>query len=97
MPSYAILHPNTILRLKSHCTEFPGIEIFSLKGARLKDIAYANDIALMAHSLAKLQLLIDCLKRFCEEVGMEVNVDNTKGMIFSRHRAGPRVCLTALI
>jgi hypothetical protein len=47
----------------------------------------------MAHSLAELQLLVDCLKRFCTEVGMEVNVDKTKGMIFSRPRAGPRVCL----
>jgi hypothetical protein len=51
----------------------------------------------MAHSLAELQLLIDCLKRFCTEVGMEVNVDKTKGMIFSRPRAGPRVCLSTLI
>ena len=77
--------------------ECPGIGVFSLKGLLLKDITYADDIALMAHSLAELQLLIDCLKRFCAEVGMEVNVDKTKGMICSRPRAGPRVCLSALI
>ena len=77
--------------------EFPGMGFVSLKGAQLKDFTYADDIALMAHSLAELQLLKDCLKRFCAEVGMEVNVDKTKGMICSRPRAGPRVCLSALV
>jgi hypothetical protein len=48
--------------------ECPGIGFFSLKGARLKDITYTDDISLMAHTLAELQLLIDCLKRFCTEV-----------------------------
>ena len=76
--------------------ECPGIGFFSLKGVLLKDITYADDIALMAHSLAELQLLIDCLKIFCAEVGMEVNVDKSKGMIWSRPRAWPRVCLSAL-
>jgi hypothetical protein len=76
--------------------ECPGIGVFTLKGGLLKDITYADDIALMAHSLAELQLLIECLKWFCTEVGMEINVDKTKGMIFSRPRAGPRVCLSAI-
>jgi hypothetical protein len=75
----------------------PRNSFLSLTGARLKDITYANDIALMAHSLAELQLLIDYLKRVCTEVGMEVNVDITKGMICSRPTTGPRVCLSALI
>jgi hypothetical protein len=52
--------------------ECPGIGVFTLKGGQLKNITYADDIALMAHSLAELQLLIDCLNRFCTEVGMEV-------------------------
>jgi hypothetical protein len=80
--------------------ECPGIGVFTLKGGRLEDITYADDIALialMAHSLAELQLLIHCLKRFCTEMGMEVNVDKTKGTIFSRPRACPRACLSALI
>jgi hypothetical protein len=33
--------------------------IFALKGGRLKDITFADDIVLMAHTLAELQLLID--------------------------------------
>jgi hypothetical protein len=77
--------------------ECPGIGVFTFKGGWLKDVTYTDDIALMAHSLAELQLLIDCLIRFFTEVGMEVNVDKSKGMLFSRPEAGPRFCLSALI
>jgi hypothetical protein len=62
-----------------HAKECLGIGVFTLKGGRLKDITYASNIALMGNSLAELQLLIDCLKRFCTEVGMEVNIDYTSG------------------
>jgi hypothetical protein len=74
----------------------PRNRFFSLQGERLKYVTYADDRVIMAHSLAELQLLKDCLKRFCVEVGMEVNVDKSKGMICSRPRAGPGVCLSAL-
>ena len=66
--------------------ECPGIGVFTLTGGRLKDITYADDTALMAHSLAELQLLIDCLKKNCTEVGMEVNMDKTKGMFFPNQK-----------
>jgi hypothetical protein len=50
-------------------------DFFTLKGGRLKDITYTDDKVLMAHTFTELQLLIDYLKRFCTEVGTEIDVD----------------------
>ena len=68
--------------------ECPGIGVFTLKGGRLKDITYADDIALMVHSLAELQLLIDCLKKNARKWGWRSIWIKLRGCFFQT-KSGP--------
>ena len=51
-------------------------------GEGVPDLAYADDITLLAKSAAELQLLIDAVDAYCRLVGMELSKDKTKVMVF---------------
>jgi hypothetical protein len=47
------------------------------------DGTFADDMALMAVTIEKLQLLMECLNRYWTKVDMKVNVKKTIGTVFS--------------
>ena len=49
----------------------------------MPDLAYADDITLMASSPQGLQQLIDLVYEFCAPLGMVVCVTKTKVMVFN--------------
>ena len=53
------------------------------------DLAYADDVALMASSLEGLQQLLDLVCNFCALMGMVVSVPKTKVMVFNVAFPGP--------
>ena len=52
-------------------------------GYRLKDLRFADDIALFADSENDLQTLIEGVHDFSKKYGMEISIPKTKAMIFS--------------
>ena len=61
-----------------------------LNGEKLADGTFADDMALMADTIEELQLLMECLNRFCNKVDMEVNVKKTIGTVFSNPKTKGR-------
>ena len=49
-------------------------------------LLFADDIALFSHSPDGLQEQIDILAEFCHETGLEVNVAQTKVVVFSKRK-----------
>jgi hypothetical protein len=70
--------------------ECPNIGVFVLNGEKLADGTFADDMALMADTIEELQLLMECLNRFCNKVDMEVNVKKTIGTVFSNPKTKGR-------
>ena len=58
-------------------------------GMQVTDLAYADDVALMALSPQGLQRLIDLVCEFCTFMGMVVSVAKTKVMVFNIAFPGP--------
>ena len=58
-------------------------------GVQVTDLAYADDVALMAQSPQGLQRLIDLVCEFCVFMGMVVSVVKTKVMVFNLAFPGP--------
>ena len=58
-------------------------------GVRVTDLAYADDVILMALSPQGLQRLIDIVCQFCAPMGMIVSVAKTKVMVFNTAFPGP--------
>ena len=44
---------------------------------------FAEDVALFADSVIRLQRLINCTKKYCNAVGMKINLDKTKIVHFT--------------
>jgi len=55
-----------------------------LWGISVPLLLYADDLAIVSHSLASLQRLMDALQAFCHRRRLTVNVEKTKAMVFSR-------------
>jgi hypothetical protein len=66
--------------LRKECPNIGGVV---LRGEILKDGIFADDMALLANTIEELQLLLECLNIFCSQVGMEVNMTKTFGVVFS--------------
>jgi hypothetical protein len=49
-------------------------------------ILYTDDKVLMSNTKEDLQYQFDCLLRYCQEWKLEVNIDKTKIMVFSKGR-----------
>ena len=47
-------------------------------------LLFADDLALMSSTPHGLQVQIDCVHRVCEELGLTVNIDKTKVMVFRK-------------
>ena len=58
-------------------------------GLQVPDLAYADDVALMASSPQGLQRLIDLVSEFCAPMGMIVSVPKTKVLVFNVAFPGP--------
>ena len=58
-------------------------------GVQVTDLAYADDVTLMASSPQGLQQLIDIVCQFCAPMGMIVSVAKTKVMVFNTAFPGP--------
>ena len=58
-------------------------------GVQVTDLAYADDVTLMALSPQGLQRLIDIVCQFCAPMGMVVSVAKTKVMVFNTAFPGP--------
>ena len=58
-------------------------------GMQITDLAYADDVTLMALSPQGLQRLIDLVCEFCTFMGMVVSVAKTKVMVFNIAFPGP--------
>ena len=56
----------------------------NVDGCRLKDLRFADDIALIADSEDDLQTLIQQVHAVSKKYGMEISIPKTKAMIFSR-------------
>ena len=55
----------------------------NVDGYELKDLRFADDIALIADSENDLQTLIERVHDVSKKYGMEISIPNTKAMIFS--------------
>ena len=55
----------------------------NVDGYKLKDLRFADDIALIAHSENDLQTLIERVHDVSKKYGMEISIPGTKAMIFS--------------
>ena len=55
----------------------------NVDGYKLKDLPFADDIALIAHSENDLQTLIERVHDVSKKYGMEISIPKTKAMIFS--------------
>lgn len=53
----------------------------NLGGRRVWCIRFADDMALLAENMEKLQGIVDALDRKCTQFGMKVNVGKTKVML----------------
>ena len=62
-----------------------------LNGLRVPDIMYADDVALVTHSAAEAQQLMDVLDVFCRLFDMEVNMGPQKTCVVVFRRARARV------
>ena len=56
---------------------------------QVTDLAYADDVTLMASSAQGLQRLIDLVCQFCAFMGMIISVAKTKVMVFNTAFPGP--------
>ena len=65
-----------------------GVPILS-SGVQVPDLAYADDITLMASTPQGLQRLIDPVCKFCAFMGMVISVPKTKVLIFNTTFPGP--------
>jgi len=45
-----------------------------------EDLAYADDLALVSHSLDQMQQKTQCVEEFARSVGLRINTDKTKIM-----------------
>ena len=55
----------------------------NVDGYRLRDLRFADDIALIAETEADLQNLLDRVHDTSNKYGMEINVPKTKVMVFT--------------
>jgi hypothetical protein len=55
---------------------------FSIQGQKHGDLMYADDVTLLAESVADLQSLLNCFEELCEHYGMSVNIPKTEIVIF---------------
>ena len=58
-------------------------------GVQVTDLAYADDVTLMASCLRGCRRLIDVVCQFCAPMGMIVSVAKTKIMVFNTAFLGP--------
>lgn len=65
--------------LKEQC---PQIGVCVVAEEHLKDILYADDVGILAHSVLELQQLCDTLASWCEGNKMEVNIAKTEIVCF---------------
>ena len=63
----------------------PDIGVQILPEEKLSDALYADDAALLANSNTDLQRLCDCLARWSDEHGMELNYEKTEVVCFTPH------------
>jgi hypothetical protein len=49
-------------------------------------LLFADDLAVGATTRIGLQRAINCVKDFCEEWGLKINVDKTKVLVFKKGR-----------
>ena len=69
----------------AECTDL-GINI---DGCRLKDLRFADDIALLADSEEDLQTLINKVHEISKKYGMEISIPKTKTMVFDSNSKDP--------
>ena len=62
-----------------------GIGGIKLGNDRIWSLAYADDMVLLAKNRVGLMDMMDTLRRFLKEKGLELNIDKTKVMIFNRN------------
>ena len=84
-PLLFIIVIDYILRKTFKTTSEPGIEIAPRSGSRspakhIRDLSYADDITLLAHSLQEAQNLLSNLEKAALQVGLKINDDKTKVM-----------------
>ncbi len=53
-------------------------------------LLYTDDLALMSHTLARLQKQLDVLQAFCYERQLTVNVKKTKVVVFENKGKRPQ-------
>lgn len=60
------------------------VDIWLAEGKKVNALMYANDLVFFSDTEEGLQNLIDKLGEYCEKWRLEVNVKNTKTMVFNR-------------
>ena len=64
------------------------------KETLINNLMYADDLALVAESKQQLQVLVDTTVKFGESMGMEVNIDKSKVVVFTKENTtNPKVTI----
>ncbi len=61
----------------------------NVDGYKLKDLRFADDIALIAESAKDLQTLLNKVHTTSKKYGMEISIPKTKAMVFDISSAEP--------
>ena len=70
--------------LSEQLNNVPTLTCPSLNGNRITHLLWADDLVLLALDKDSLQIMLRELESFCNEWGLEVNIQKTAVMIFSR-------------
>jgi len=60
--------------------------IFTVDELKIFLLLFEDDAVLFAHSPESLQLMLNDLDQYCRTLGLTVNIENTKVMVFERGR-----------
>lgn len=76
---FGILLDGLHRHLVSSC---PEVGVWLTRGQLIQLLGYADDFVLLSPNSSGLQQLLDAMHSFCAQIGMSINADKTKTMVF---------------
>ena len=67
------------------------LEGVKIGGVNINNIRFADDTVLIAESEKSLQKLLDAVQKECENFEMQINVQKTEVMVFSKKKQPPKI------